>query len=130
RRRDPPGRPSATTLDRRTRIGLDRHSELLRRRIANHRLLEVERADGCIPVGNLRFLVPIGAFGLLLLVEDEHKTLHLNLHLSNRLALPPRLGLSAVWAVAVAASLQSRRAQAHGILGINPPGPRRALGAG
>jgi DNA-binding Lrp family transcriptional regulator len=65
-----------TTLDSCTRVGLNRHSELRRRRISNHSLLEVEKADSGIPVRNLHLLVPIGSLGLLLLAEDEHKTLH------------------------------------------------------
>src|SRR5207244_1499036 len=72
----PSARPSATTLDRRTRIGLDRDSELGRRRIADRGLLEVKRADNGISARIFHLLVPVGAFGLLLFAEDEHETLH------------------------------------------------------
>jgi hypothetical protein len=39
------GMAPTATLDRRTRVGLDRHSKLRRRGNANHCLLEVEGAD-------------------------------------------------------------------------------------
>src|SRR5207302_8435783 len=67
---------SGLELDRRAWVGFDRHPKLRRRRISNHRLLEVERANSCIPLRNLHLLVSIGALGLLLLVEDKYKTLH------------------------------------------------------
>jgi hypothetical protein len=69
------------------RLSLNRHPELPWRRIANHALLDVQRADSRLSVGNLNFLVAMGAFGLLLLAEDEHKTLHLNL-LTSKLGSP------------------------------------------
>src|SRR5437879_13140321 len=70
---------SGLELDRRAWVGFDRHPKLRRRRISHHRLLEVERATA-VSLRNLHLLVAIGALGLLLLVEDEYKTLHSNLH--------------------------------------------------
>src|SRR5438132_13675960 len=90
---------SGLELDRRAWVGFDRHPKLHRRRISNHRLLEVERANSCVPLRNLHLLVAIGALGLLLLVEDEYKTLHSNLHLSTA---RPSLDISTSTLMAVA----------------------------
>jgi hypothetical protein len=61
----------------------------------------------------LQFLVPIGAFGLLLLAEDEHKTLHCEPPSVNCLAYPAPVSVSLLDAPSLAASLLPRcRAQA------------------
>src|SRR2546426_87267 len=53
--------PDAPRLDRLTRVGLDRHPELRRWRIADRDLLEVKRADNGISARIFHLLIPIGA---------------------------------------------------------------------